>query len=132
MRRQDSPDDSQNGRPRTLALSIDMLRAVLEGETYESVAAEHGVSRTAVERRIKGVAVHVAGTAGIDGLNADGASFVRRLRLHRVAILGALERLSEIEPAPGRSVRILSDEEIAAGALRIRGRSQQPLEDLAL
>lgn len=132
MSRQDSPDDGESGRPRALALSIDMLRAVLDGETYEAVAVEHGVSRTAVERRIKGVAVRVAATAGIDGLNADGANFVRRLRMHRIAILGALEWLGEIEPTPERSVRILLDEEIAAGALRIRGRSQQPLEDLAL
>ena len=132
MAQLDSPDDNEDGRPRTSALSIAMLRAVLDGETYEAVALDHGVSRTAVERRIKQLAVQVAATAGIEGLNADGATFVRRLRLYRDAILGAIDWLSEIHPAPQRSVRILSDEEIAAGALRIRGRSQQPLEDLAL
>jgi len=128
----DSSDDGEDVRPRALALSIDMLRAVLDGETYEAVALDHGVSRTAVERRIKQLAVQVAATAGIEGLNADGATFVRRLRLYRDAILGAIDWLSEVEPAPQRGVRILSDEEIAAGALRIRGRSQQPLEDQAL
>ena len=31
--------------------SVEMLRAVVGGETYEAVAARFGVSRTAVERR---------------------------------------------------------------------------------
>lgn len=33
--------------------SILMLKSVLDGATYEKVARDHGVTRTAVERRIK-------------------------------------------------------------------------------
>ena len=33
--------------------SVEMLRAVIGGEPYEAVAVRFGVSRTAVERRIK-------------------------------------------------------------------------------
>ncbi|MCU7370012.1 site-specific integrase [Paucibacter sp. O1-1] len=113
-------------------LAVDMLRAVLEGHTYDTVAALHGITRTAVERRIKAVATHVASTTGIEGLNADGANFVRRLRLNRAAVLLALESLGTAEPEHTRDIRLLSDEDIAAGALRIRGRSHQPLEDIAL
>lgn len=51
-----------------------MLRAVLDGAAYDAVAALHGVSRTAVERRIKAVATHLASSAGIDGLNQSGAA----------------------------------------------------------
>lgn len=129
---QELPDDSQRARQRTWALSVGMLRAVLDGCTYEAVAAQHGITRTAVERRIKAVAVHLAATAGIDGLNADGASIVRRLRVHRIAVLGALEWIGDSEPTAERNIRLLSDEEIATGALRIRGRSHQPMEDVAL
>jgi integrase len=84
-----------------------------------------------VERRIKAVALRVAMTAGIDGLNQNGAAFVRRLRLHREKVSAALLVLEEPQPLD-RVVRILTEEEIAAGARRIRARSHQPLEDLAL
>jgi integrase len=127
-----SLEDAQGVDPRPWAVAMDMLRAVLDGSTYDTVAARHGITRTSVERRIKAVAVHVATTAGIAGLNAEGATFVRRLRQHRDAIVNALKGLEPDRPAQTRDIRILSDEEIAAGALRIRGRSRRPLEELAL
>ena len=122
-----------SGDPRpSWDVSVAMLRAVLDGAAYDAVAALHGVSRTAVERRIKAVATHLAGSAGIDGLNQSGAAFVRRLRLHRDALQTALDGLQP--PGAERAVGtpILSEAEIAAGAVRIRGRIQHPLEDLAL
>ena len=69
--------------------SVEMFRAVIGGETYEAVAKRFGVSRTAVERRIKSVAVQLTQVVGVDGLKEEGAAFVRRLRLHRDAILVA-------------------------------------------
>ena len=33
------------------AHSVEMLKAVIDGATYETVAAQFGVTRTAVERR---------------------------------------------------------------------------------
>ncbi|MDO8768209.1 MAG: hypothetical protein Q7K57_05795 [Burkholderiaceae bacterium] len=62
--------------------SVGMLVAVINGETYEAVAAKFGKSRTAVERRIKAIATQVTRAVGIQGLNEEGATFVRRLRLH--------------------------------------------------
>lgn len=132
MRVQTPPGDAEPEQPHSWALSVEMLRAVLNDETYDAVGARHGISRTAVERRIKAVAMQVAATAGIDGLNTDGAAFVRRLRAHRDAVLEALKTFEPPQPVAQRCVRILTDEDIAMGALRIRGRSHQPLEDLAL
>ena len=91
------------------AVDRDAARRARQGD-LRAVALDHGVSRTAVERRIKQLAVQVAATAGIEGLNADGATFVRRLRLYRDRDPGAIDWLSEIHPAPQRSVRIPSDE----------------------
>lgn len=112
-----------------------MLREVLAGDTYDEVARKHGTTRTGVERRIKALAVRIARRVAIDGLNEDGAAFVRRLRAHREALLDALESLADDErdvaPEP-RPVRILTDEEIAAGARRVGVRSPHPSEDLAL
>lgn len=132
MHEQERPDEARHAAEPSWAVSAEMLRAVLEGHTYEVVATRHGVTRTAVERRIKSVATRLAATAGIDGLNEEGAAFVRRLRLHRTAVLAALEALDDSAMTTDRPIRILTEEEIAAGAVRIRGRSHQPLEDLAL
>lgn len=119
-------------QPSAWECSVGMLRAVVRGETYDAVAAARGVTRTAVERRIKVVAVRLAGTAGIEGLNAEAASYVRRLRLHRDDVLRALDGLEPSHETQDQSMVILSDAEIAAGAQRIRARSRQPLEDLTL
>ena len=49
-------DPNQDAFGETTAQSVQMLRAVINGETYEAVAAKFGKSRTAVERRTKGIA----------------------------------------------------------------------------
>lgn len=132
MQEEDSIEPVKGTQQSSWALAIAMLRGVLDGGTYDTVASMHGITRTAVERRIKAVAIHVTSTAGIAGLNAEGATFVRRLRLHRAAIHDALDRLGAEPPVAPRHIRVLTDEEISSGAVRIRGRSQQPHEDLAL
>lgn len=134
MNQAPSDEDGANCGTR-MDLAEVMLRAVLSGHTYDEVAQRHGITRTGVERRIKALAVRVARRVAIPGLNEDGAAFVRRLRARREALLEALESLADDElmatPEP-HTVRILSDEEIAAGARRVEARSPHPQEDLAL
>jgi integrase len=112
-----------------------MLRQVLAGDTYDVVAARYGITRTGVERRIKSLAARIAASADIPGLNEDGAAFVRRLRTHREAILEAMAVLEDenlpLQVLP-HQVRILSEEDVAAGSRRVRTRSPQAFEDLAL
>jgi len=121
-----------NGSKRTTSDSMQMLREVIDGRTYEEVAARFGVTRTAVERRSKSLAVRLCREVGVDGLSPGGASFVSRLRERRDAIHRALEQFEpDHRPAPVKE-RILSAEEIARAVVRIRGRSQQPLRDVAL
>ena len=109
-----------------------MLKAVVDGQTYATVAAECGVTRTAVERRIKALAARLCRQVGIEGLNEDGTAIVSRLRKKRNEILIALDRFDprsrEGQPVP----RILSNSEIAQAALRIRGRSNHSSRDAAL
>lgn len=115
--------------------SILMLKSVLDGATYEKVARDHGVTRTAVERRIKFVARHLNQTVGIQGMTEDGIGFVARLRASRHLILEALDSVDPIElsrPRRGKSVRVYSREEIIAAAGRIRAYSSQPARDVAL
>ncbi len=117
---------------RSWRISVDMLTAIVNGQTYESVALKFGVTRTAVERRIKDVAVELSKTARIDGLNEEGAAFVRRLRLHRDAILEALPSFERAARSSARSHRIPSQEEIQQAGRRIKARSSRPSHDLAL
>ena len=125
--------DWQQGNPeRFTAEAIAMLKAVVDGQTYATVAAECGVTRTAVERRIKALAARVCRQVGIEGLNEDGTAIVSRLQKKRNEILIALDRFDprsrEGQPVP----RILSNSEIARAALRIRERSNHSSRDAAL
>ncbi len=114
------------------AQSVEMLKAVIDGATYETVAARFSVSRTAVERRVKSIAVQLTQVVGVDGLKEEGAAFVRRLRLHRNAILVALKDFEPQAPAGARPARVLSPFEVTQGAVRIKGRTQRTWHDLAL
>jgi integrase len=126
--------DNNEADPKATAAvrAIEMLRAVIDGRTYASVAGDFGITRTAVERRVKAVATRLCREVGIEGMNDGATAFVRRLRERREAILRALERF---EPAAGHAPngdRVVSTEEIARAVLRIRGRSAQPARDVAL
>jgi integrase len=126
-------EDDEPGSTGAAAIqAVAMLRAVIDGRTYESVAADFGITRTAVERRVKAVAIRLCREVGIEGMNDGATAFVRRLRERREAILHALERF---EPAAGHAPkgdRVVSADEIARAVLRIRGRSAQPARDVAL
>jgi len=116
-------------------LSILMLRQVLDGASYAGVGRTHGVTRTAVERRIKDVARQLSRAVGIEGLNEEGIAFVRRLRANRLAILEALEAFDPehlVQIRQDKQVRVYSNEEILAAAGRVRAYSNQPQRDVAM
>lgn len=116
----------------TVSQSIQMLKAVVDGETYDAVAERFSITRTAVERRIKAIAVRLSQVAAIEGLNEDGAAFVRRLRLHRDAIMVALGNFDPKRASGPRAMRIVTLEEIVQAGKHIKARSGRPWHDLAL
>ena len=118
--------------PDSSSLSISMLKEVLSGETYYAVAARYGVTRTAVERRVKMLARTLKREVGIDGINEEGTGFVERLRRCKEAILMALDQYSPDETRHRIASRVLSDQEIALALRRTRIRSEFPLRDIAL
>lgn len=126
------PEEARRERNPNAVRSIEMLRSVVDGATYEVVAAQCGVTRTAIERRIKAVALQLCRHVGIEGLNADAAGCVQRLRDRRVVILAALDGFEQAAASGPRSNRVVSNEEIALGAQRIRARSCRPWHDQAL
>lgn len=127
-----SEGDAQGADGRHTAQAVLMLRAVIEGETYSAVAVRHGVTRTAVERRVKAIALEIVQSIGIDGLNDQGISFVKRLRQHRDAILAALDGFVPAEPYGPRDVRVVSAAEVARALALIKLRSRRPWHDQAL
>lgn len=125
-------DQDKHQRKDSLAQSVEMLKAVIDGLTYETVAVRFGVSRTAVERRIKSVAVQLTQVVGVEGLKEEGAPFVRRLRSHRDAIQAALAVFEPQQSMNTRPARVLSGIEVDQGAVRIKGRTSRTWHDLAL
>lgn len=127
-----SGDEEQAPSTESAAQSIEMLKAVIDGDTYDAVAAQFGVTRTAVERRIKAIATRLRKAVGIDGMNEEGVAFVHRLRQHRGAIMIALADFELPKPYGPRQTRVVSSQEIAQALRRIKGRSNRPWHDQAL
>lgn len=116
----------------SMLVSCAMLKAVIDGKTYDAVAAQHGVTRTAVERRIKAFALTLSKQVGIDGLNHEGVGFVQRLRACRSGIMAALETYEPLAPKEARSRRILTDADIQLSIRRIVSRGGSASRDVAL
>jgi site-specific recombinase XerD len=115
-----------------VAVARQMLRRVLEGDTYDAVAADLGITRTAVERRVKALALRLCREVGVPGLNEAGTSFVGRLRAVRGAALEALDNLQPAKAASTRGARIVASSEVTMAIARIQARSPEPLRDVAL
>lgn len=113
--------------------SVEMLKTVIDGETYEQVAKRYMVTRTAVERRIKVAARQIAESVGVEGLSRGHVSYVTSLRKHRDSILIALAQFDPSKP-PRRheDVPLISEEEFARGLKRIAARSTCLWRDQAL
>ncbi|MFT3815694.1 MAG: site-specific integrase [Acidovorax sp.] len=116
-----------------MALSTTLLLAVLGGLTYEAAGREQGLTRTAVERRVKALVLRLLHEVGIEGLNESGAMFVRKLREHREAIEAALARYVPVEDSPGvAGPVVLSDDDIQNALRRVRRRTPTPERDMAM
>ena len=116
----------------SMRVSSAMLKDVIDGKTYGAVASKHGITRTAVERRIKAFALTLSKQVGIEGLNQEGLAFVQRLRACRPAIMAALERYEPLALKQPRSQRILADADIQLAVRRIVARSTSASRDVAL
>lgn len=125
-------DDDKQPAGDLAAESVEMLRAVVDGDTYATVAARFGVTRTAVERRIKAIALELSQSVGIEGLNDRGIAFAERLRRHRDSILLALVDFVPARPYGPRAVRIVSAAELAQALALVKARSHQSWHDQAL
>jgi hypothetical protein len=113
--------------------SIAIMEAVLSGETYESVAASIGMTRTAVERRVKVLACELQLVVGVVGVDEYAVPTVALLRERRDSYL---EALSHYHPghAPWRrdTVLVVTDKDIDLLVERTQQTSSYAQRDVAL
>jgi integrase len=111
--------------------TLTLLHDVLERRhCYGAVAAQLGVARSTVARRIKGLVRRLADAGALDGLRrelADDLAAMRRegARIVRAARTCGIER-------DARPVVVLDDEEIARGVERLLARGRSGKRDAAL
>ena len=119
-------------KPETIAKARTMLSSVLlDGLSYREAGAPFGVGRSTVERSIKSLVLEVARERGIPELDEDGLSCLPRLRQFREPVLRAVAAYTPVHPRRKR-ITWLEPDEIAAGANRVRLRSENANRDVAL
>lgn len=75
---------------KSVGKSIEIMKAVLDGQTYEMVAAASNMTRTAVELRLKSLARALQAVVGVEGVDEDEVPMVRNMRSKKEAYLEAL------------------------------------------
>ena len=119
-------------KPETVAKARTMLASVLQGGlSYREAGTAFGLGRSTVERTIKALVLEVARERGIPELDEDGLSCLTRLRQFREPVLRAVAEYSPASPRR-RRITLLDPDDIAAGANRVRLRSENANRDVAL
>ena len=78
-------------RAESVAKSIQMLKGVLDGKTYMAIAHESGLSRSAVEQRVKALARDLETVVGVERVDEYAAPSVNAMRARKDDYLEALE-----------------------------------------
>lgn len=118
-------------REQSLAKSIGMLKAVLAGRPYASVAAQWSLSRTAVEQRVKRLARELQEIVGVEGLE-DEVPSLDMMRRCRAGYLEALEHYRPECRIDRHTRRSLSEQDFERLLRVTRRASNCPQRDLAL
>ena len=78
-------------RAESVAKSIKMLKGILDGKTYVVVAQESGLSRSAVEQRVKALARDLETVVGVEWVDEEEVATVKAMRARKDNYLEALE-----------------------------------------
>ena len=112
--------------------SLDLLRQVLDGRTFGEVGETTGLSRAAVEKRVKAIDREVRATVGVVGAPDDGSMSAREMRRLREAYLEAIEHYRPRKQDRQHDHRMLTDGELEHAVETARRRSRCPNRDVAL
>ncbi|MEP7346574.1 MAG: site-specific integrase, partial [Gemmatimonadaceae bacterium] len=95
----------------SLARSSKMLKAVLDGATYQAVAQASGITRSAVEQRVKKLAHDLQKIVGVECVPEDENPSTQDLRVRKDNYLEALEHYRPQQVA-GKGPRALAHQDI--------------------
>lgn len=120
-------------KPESVAKSIEMMKGVLEGDTYEAIAKESGLTRSAVEQRVKALARDLQTIVGVEGVDEDELPTAREMRARRDGYLEALEHYRpQRRLGAGKRARTLTTEEMERAVAMTRQCSSCRNRDVAL
>ena len=120
-------------RAESVAKSVEMLKWILDGKTYVAVAEESGLSRSAVEQRVKGLARDLQKVVGVEFVDENEVPTAKGMRARRDNYLEALEhyRPQRVVKA-GKGARALTSEDIEHAVAMTRQSSNCRNRDVAL
>ena len=120
-------------RAESVTRSIKMLKAILDGKSYLAVAQEWGLSRSAVEQRVKALARDLETVVGVERVDEDEMPSIKAMRARKDNYLEAVEHYHPRRNADaGRGPRALTDRDIERAAMAIRQHSNCRKRDKAL
>ena len=120
-------------RAESVAKSIQMLKGILDGKTYVAIAQESGLSRSAVEQRVKALARDLETVVGVERVDEDDVPTVNAMRARKDNYLEALEHYHPQRVADtGKGPRALKDQDIERAVAVIRQHSNCRKRDTAL
>lgn len=114
------------------AQSVAMLLAVIEGRTYEAVAADFGLTRSTVERRVKVIAERLARQSGHGGVDQRRLTSAKRIRCEGDAVAQALQHFDPNQDDDERLVTVVSEADMVRAAHRVRIRGSWGRRDVAM
>jgi len=120
-------------RAESVARSIQMLKGILDGKSYVAIAHESGLSRSAVEQRVKALARELEAVVGVERVDEDDAPSVTAMRARKDNYLEALAHYHPQRAAvTGKRSRALNDQDIERAVAMIRQHSNCRKRDTAL
>jgi integrase len=118
---------------KSVAKSIEMLKALLDGKTYQAVAKESRLTRSAVEQRVKALARDLQTIVGVEGVDEDEMPTARGMRARRDGYLEALEHYRpQHRLSAGKRSRTLTTEDMERAVAMTRRSSNCRNRDVAL
>lgn len=111
----------------------DILRAILDGCSYETLADRYEVSRTVIERRAKQLAAQLCRQGLVAGVAEHHLNSAQTMRRHAAALRQALHDAPMHSGGQSRAAMVsLSEEAIDLALARLRARSPSAHRDIAL
>jgi len=119
--------------PESLLRSIEMFKSVLDGGTYAMIAQESGLTRAAVQRRVKTLARELQKVVGVEGVNENELPDAEFMRTRKTHYLEALEHYRPQTAARTNAKQnTLSDGDLDRALSMISQHSKHKSRDAAL